>query len=240
MRIFNQVAGGNSGSFMRLGEVTSIDFAKAKVRVTFDDEDGMTSYWLPVMQRNTIANQDYWLPDIGEDVVCVFFSEGVEDGFVLGSIYAGDVKPPENNGDKRTVVFKDGTRVSYDRAQHRLDIAIDETTLQADRSKVNVQAPDEISATSKKIAVFGSESVSVSGSQSVDIASSTKIALSAPTITLTISGTTMTFNSSSAELTSQNMKFKGSVTIEGDLSVTGNISATGDITASGQISGSNI
>lgn len=240
MRIFNQVAEGNSGSFMRLGEVTSIDCARAKVRVTFDDEDGMTSYWLPVMQRNTIANQDYWLPDIGEDVICVFFCEGVEDGFVLGSIYAGDVKPPENNGDKRTVVFKDGTRVSYDRAQHHLDIAIDETTLHADRSKVNVQAPDEISATSKKITVSGSESVSVSGSQSVDITSSTKIALSAPTITLTISGTTMTFNGSSAELTSQNMKFKGSVAIEGDLSVSGNISATGNITASGVISGSNI
>lgn len=240
MRIFNQVAGGNSGSFMRLGEVTSIDCARAKVRVTFDDEDGMTSYWLPVMQRNTIANQDYWLPDIGEDVICVFFCEGVEDGFVLGSIYAGDVKPPENNGDKRTVVFKDGTRVSYDRAQHHLDIAIDETTLHADRSKVNIQAPDEIAATSKKITVSGSESVSVSGSQSVDIASGTKIALSAPTITLTISGTTMTFNGSSAELTSQNMKFKGSVAIEGDLSVSGNISATGNITASGVISGSNI
>lgn len=240
MRIFNQVAGGNFGSFMRLGEVTSIDYAKAKVRVTFDDEDGMTSNWLPVMQRNTIANQDYWLPDIGEDVVCVFFGEGAEDGFVLGSIYAGDVKPPENNGDKRTVVFKDGTRVSYDRAQHHLDIAIDETTLHADRSKVNVQAPDEISATSKKITVSGSESVSVSGSQGVDITSSTKIALSAPTITLSISGTTMTFNGSSAELTSQNMKFKGSVAIEGDLSVSGNISATGNITASGVISGSNI
>ena len=240
MRIFNQVAGGNSGSFMRLGEVTSIDCARAKVRVTFDDEDGMTSYWLPVMQRNTIANQDYWLPDIGEDVICVFFCEGVEDGFVLGSIYAGDVKPPENNGDKRTVVFKDGTRVSYDRAQHHLDIAIDETTLHADRSKVNIQAPDEIAATSKKITVSGSESVSVSGSQSVDIASGTKIALSAPAITLTISGTTMTFNGSSAELTSQNMKFKGSVAIEGDLSVSGNISATGNITASGVISGSNI
>lgn len=240
MRIFNQGTGGNSGSFMRLGEVTSIDCARAKVRVTFDDEDGMTSYWLPVMQRNTIANQDYWLPDIGEDVICVFFCEGVEDGFVLGSIYAGDVKPPENNGDKRTVVFKDGTRVSYDRAQHHLDIAIDETTLHADRSKVNIQAPDEIAATSKKITVSGSESVSVSGSQSVDIASGTKIALSAPTITLTISGTTMTFNGSSAELTSQNMKFKGSVAIEGDLSVSGNISATGNITASGVISGSNI
>ena len=204
MRIFNQGTGDNSGSFLRLGEVTSIDFANAKVRVTFDDEDGMTSNWLPVMQRNTIANQDYWLPDIGEDVVCVFFKEGAEDGFVLGSIYAGDVKPPENNGDKRT------------------------------------QAPDEIAADSKKITVSGSESVSVSGSQSVDIASGTKIALSAPTITLTISGTTMTFNGSSAELTSQNMKFKGNVTIEGDLSVTGNISANGNITASGQISGSNI
>lgn len=234
MRIFNQGTGDNLGSFIRLGEVTSIDFANAKVRVTFDDEDGMTSYWLPVMQRNTIANRDYWLPDIGEDVVCVFFKEGVEDGFVLGSIYAGDVRPPENNGDKRTVVFKDGTRVSYDRAQHHLDIAIESTTVHADREKINAQTPDEISAASKKVNVSGSESVSVSGAQSVDVSSNTKIALSAPTITLTISGTTMTFNGSSAELTSQNLRFKGNMNIEGDLSVTGNITATG------HISGSNI
>ncbi len=234
MRIFNQGTGDNSGSFIRLGEVTSIDFANAKVRVTFDDEDGMTSYWLPVMQRNTIANRDYWLPDIGEDVVCVFFKEGVEDGFVLGSIYAGDVRPPENNGDKRTVVFKDGTRVSYDRAQHHLDIAIEGTTVHADREKIIAQTPDEISAASKKINVSGSESVSVSGTQGVDVSSNTKIALSAPTITLTISGTTMTFNGSSAELTSQNLRFKGNMNIEGDLSVTGNITATG------HISGSNI
>ena len=240
MRIFNQGTGDNSGSFMRLGEVTSIDCAKAKVRVTYDDEDGMTSNWLPVMQRNTIANQDYWLPDIGEDVVCVFFAEGAEDGFVLGSIYAGDVKPPESNGDKRTVVFKDGTRVSYDRAQHHLDIAIDETTLHADRSKVNVQAPDEISAVSKKISVSGSESVTVSGNQGVDVASNTKIALSAPTITLTIGSTTMTFNASSAELVSSNMTFKGSFSIDGDLNVKGNITSTGNISATGVVSGSNI
>ncbi len=66
--------------------------------MTFDDDDSVTSYWLPVLQPNTIDNHDYRLPDIGEDVLCVFLSK--EDGYIVGSFYAG-VAPPENDRDKK-------------------------------------------------------------------------------------------------------------------------------------------
>lgn len=232
MSVFDTQAGQVPGSFIRVGEVTDVDPSKAKVRVTFDDEDSLTSFWLPVLQRNTMANRDYWLPDNGEDVVCIFFGEGAEDGFILGSFYAGDVTPPENSQDKRTVVFDDETKVSYDRGTHELDVVIGSTTIHADRSQINIAAPDGISSQAK--------AVTLNADQSVGVSAGTSISLAAPTISLTIGATTMVFNGSSAELKSASLSFEGSVSIQGNLSVSGNISSSGNIAADGTVSGSNI
>lgn len=60
-------------AILKIGEVTDIDPAKCKIRATFDDESGKTSYWLPVLQRKTLHDKDFWLPDVGEDVLCLFF-----------------------------------------------------------------------------------------------------------------------------------------------------------------------
>lgn len=220
-----------AGSFIRVGEVVALDEKKGRVRVTFDDEDGATSYWLQVLVRNTLKNHDYWMPDIGEDVLCIFFGDAPEVGFVLGSFYAGDVTPPESSGNKRTIVFADDTKVTYDRSTHELDIEISVTKIHADKESVSIVAPESIAETASGVSVNASN---------VDISATEKIALAAPTITLTIGGTTMVFNGSSAELTSQNLSFTGSVSISGNLNVAGNISSTGNISASGTVSGSNI
>lgn len=65
-------------AILKIGEVTDIDPAKCKIRATFDDEDGKTSFWLPVLQRKTLHDKDFWLPDVGEDVLCLFFNEAEE------------------------------------------------------------------------------------------------------------------------------------------------------------------
>ena len=104
---------------IRIGEVTSIDPARMTCRVTFDD-DGITSHDLPVLAFNTFSNQDFRLPDIGEDVLCLFLSTGQEEGFVLGSFYAGEVMPEGASKDVRSITFSDGTRLAYDRASHEL------------------------------------------------------------------------------------------------------------------------
>lgn len=72
-------------AILKIGEVTDIDPAKCKIRATFDDESGKTSYWLPVLQRKTLHDKDFWLPDVGEDVLCLFFNEAEEAGFAVGS-----------------------------------------------------------------------------------------------------------------------------------------------------------
>ena len=126
---------------IRIGEVCDVDYANGTARVVFDDDDSLVSNYLQVIQRNTYSNQDYAMPDIGEDVICIFLSSGMEEGFILGSVYAGDVMPPESNKDKRCVVFSDGTRISYDRATHELTAVLEGVTIKANRNSVEVVAP---------------------------------------------------------------------------------------------------
>lgn len=132
------------GSIIRLGEVSSVNAEKGTACVVFDDDDGVVSAELPVLHRNTFSNKDYSMPDVGEDVLCLFLPNGLEDGFILGSIYAGEVTPPENTIDKRTVVFSDDTRVSYDRAEHVLTVSIGDTTIEANGDSVRIDAASDV------------------------------------------------------------------------------------------------
>lgn len=125
----------------KVGEVSSVDPVKCTARVVFDDEDSINSYDLPIMQRNTFGNHDFQCPDVGEDVLVMFLGPGQEDGFIIGSFYAGEVTPPESSQDKRTVVFKDGTRFSYDRSTHVLTATIDGTEIVFDRKNGSITVP---------------------------------------------------------------------------------------------------
>ena len=122
----------------KIGEVSSVDPDNCTARVVFDDDDSLVSSDLQVVQRNTMKNKDYAMPDMNEDVLCLFLPSGSEDGFILGSVYAGEITPPETDGNKRTVVFADGTRISYDREKHILTATIGETSIVADQQNVNV------------------------------------------------------------------------------------------------------
>lgn len=219
-------------AILKIGEVTDIDPAKCKIRATFDDEDGKTSYWLPVLQRKTLHDKDFWLPDVGEDVLCLFFNEAEEAGFAVGSFYAGDVDVPGQSVDIRTVKFKDGSEFSYNRNSHELKGVIGSTNFTLNRQNIAISAPETISKSSKKVEVEGSNQVAIKGGTSVDITT--------PTLNLNIGGTTMTLNNSSATISSQTVNFAGTLNIKGNCSVEGNFSVTGNITANGTVHGTNI
>ena len=104
---------------MRIGIVNAIDQAACKVRVQFQDQDGMVSDWLPVMQKKTLQDKVFWLPDLDEHVVCIM-DENEEDGVVLGAIYSDADAPAVSSQDKYQVKFQDGTTIEYDRAAHKL------------------------------------------------------------------------------------------------------------------------
>lgn len=129
---------------IKIGEVSSVDPEKCTARVVFDDEDSLVSYDLQILQRNTYENQDYQMVHPGEDVVCLFLGPGQEDGFIIGSLYAGEIKPPEASLDRRTVVFSDDTRVCYDRHEHKLTVTIEGTEIVFNRQDGSITVPNAV------------------------------------------------------------------------------------------------
>jgi phage baseplate assembly protein V len=115
----------------RTGIVQAQDLANARVRVRFPDRDQMVSYWLPICFRKTQNDKEYWIPDLGEQVVCLM-DEHDENGTVLGSIYSSVDQPPTDpntghpvqSGDIEQHTFKDGMTVQYNRATHAVTIAL--------------------------------------------------------------------------------------------------------------------
>jgi phage baseplate assembly protein gpV len=105
----------------RVGIVQQQDPAHAKVRVVFPDYDQVVSWWLPVIFAKTQNDKAYWIPDVGEQVVCLMDLRD-EAGAVLGAIYSDADLPPVNSTDKFHLAFKDGASVDYDRAAHILNL----------------------------------------------------------------------------------------------------------------------
>ncbi|HGV4613980.1 TPA: phage baseplate assembly protein V, partial [Escherichia coli] len=105
---------------IRVGVVSDIDDGDVTARVTFDDQDNVTSAKLSVIVKNTDKNADYWMPDIGEQVLCIFHPAGPQQGFILGSFYDETQKPPSNTVNKRVIRFNNGTRIEIDRESNLL------------------------------------------------------------------------------------------------------------------------
>jgi phage baseplate assembly protein V len=108
-------------NLIRIGRISAVNPEKATARVVFEAQ-GVVSYDLPVLQRQTLNNKDYCLPDVGEYVVCIFLPTGNAEGFILGAIYSEENEAPANSSDKRVISFSDGTTIEYDRSTHTLSI----------------------------------------------------------------------------------------------------------------------
>ena len=111
----------------RVGIVQQQDTARAKVRVVFPDYDEMISWWLPVVFPKMQSDKAYWIPDIGEQVVCLMDLRD-EAGAVLGAIYSDADLAPVNSANKFHLAFQDGTSIDYDRVAHILDLLFQDTT----------------------------------------------------------------------------------------------------------------
>ena len=136
---------GDAKNVIRSGRISSINPKNGTARVVFADKDNLVSYDLPVLQRSTLKNKDYSMPDIGESVVCLFKPNGIAEGFVVGAHYNEEDAPPTADPDVRMVKFDDGTVVSYNRKTHVLDINCGSGT-------VNVIAAGNVNVTGDVIA----------------------------------------------------------------------------------------
>lgn len=125
---------------IRIGTISSIDPKTATARVLFEERDNQVSFDLPIIFPRTKDTQDYFMPTVGEEVLCIFLPNGMEEGFVIGSYY-NRYKPetiPENNEHKRLIKFKDGTLIEYDTEKSKLTIdTIGEINIKA--SNINIE-----------------------------------------------------------------------------------------------------
>lgn len=110
---------------IRVGFVTGRDPATLRVQVQCRDTvtEALITDWLPVLVPRAKEDCQYDLPDVGDQVLCLFLPHGREEGFVLGCMYAADA-PPVADGDKWRRKFKDGSSLEYDRKANRLAAVI--------------------------------------------------------------------------------------------------------------------
>jgi phage baseplate assembly protein V len=156
----------------RVGIVKAQDAANARVRVTFPDRDQLQSWWLPVVFAKTQNDKAYWIPDVGEQVVCTM-DEYDEDGAVLGAIYSSADVVPVTNADKLHWTFKDGGVFEYDRAAHALLMSIPSggtVTIAANGASIAIDG-------SGNVAIDGSGNVTINGSGNVSIVAAELIQL---------------------------------------------------------------
>ncbi|WP_190283455.1 phage baseplate assembly protein V [Cellulosilyticum sp. ST5] len=109
-------------NILRIGKVSSTNPKAATVKVVFSDMDNMVSHDLPLLFPQGLKNKAYAMPDVGENVVCLFIEQGVGDGFCIGSFYTLSDTPPVTNQDKVHYSFEDGSHVEYDRSKCKLTV----------------------------------------------------------------------------------------------------------------------
>ncbi|WP_425622484.1 phage baseplate assembly protein V [Brevibacillus borstelensis] len=109
-------------NMLRVGVVSSVNPANATVRVFFPDRDNLVSNELPVIFPHTLKMRHYSLPAVGENVVCLFQGNGIQDGYCLGAIYSEVDLPPVQDKNLSGVWFEDGSHVYYDREKKKLHV----------------------------------------------------------------------------------------------------------------------
>lgn len=200
---------------VRQGVVTMVNDAAATVRVKLPDSDNIVSKELPVLVQKTQDNKAYDLPDVGEQVVCLFLTNGLEQGFVLGSPYSSVDRPPVSTRDKKHYLFSDGSWFEYDREQHKFTGVIKgDVDLVVDHDAA-IDVGNNLAATVGKTA---------------SIEAGTSVNITAPVISL--EGNVSMVGSGGGQGTETktvNTEQTGSFKLNGSLTVNGSITASGSI-----------
>src|ERR1700752_4356441 len=93
-------------NMFRTGIVTEQDFVNCRVRVQYPDRDGVTTYWLPMLNRTSAGSKQFSVPNLGDEVHVLHFPQAPETGVILGATFNDVNKAPQLVGSKTT---NDGT-----------------------------------------------------------------------------------------------------------------------------------
>lgn len=107
---------------IRIGTVCAIDETAQAVRVAFDDLDDTVSPLMQVACWGAAQDDNFWLPDIDEQVCCLFMPTGNAEGYVLFSVRDTAHAPQSGKVGRRYIRFADGSSVEHDRETSTMTI----------------------------------------------------------------------------------------------------------------------
>ncbi|WP_419783462.1 phage baseplate assembly protein V [Maridesulfovibrio sp.] len=159
---------------IRVGTVASVNADNGTVRVKFSDADAngkpLISDELAVLFRKTLRDKFYCMPDVDEQVLCIFLPFGLRQGFCLGAIYSEADGVPVADKDVCYVEFSDGTWFRYHRTEHHLsghvvngcaDLTVDHDA--------DLTVGQDLTAVATNITAKAGKHVEVSAGQSIDL-----------------------------------------------------------------------
>jgi uncharacterized protein involved in type VI secretion and phage assembly len=191
-----------------------------RVKVTYpwrDSDDD--SYWARV--ATPMGGKEYgayFLPEVGDEVLVAFQDGDIHHPFVVGSLWTGKQKPPEDNAsgnnDVRTIKSRKGHRLEFDDAKQEAKTTIE--TAAGHKIVLDDKSGSEKITIEDKSGNNAVEMDSTKGE--VSISAGTKISLSAPTIEL---AATSEVNASAKGKMNLESKGKMNVDSKGQLNLTG-------------------
>lgn len=164
--------------------VCSRNPAKHTVRVTRPEAKNWVSAELQVLTQCTYEDQAVKLPDLNEDVLCIFRPEAPECGFVIGSFYAGEVEPSTVDPDETQHRFNDGSVFTYNRKTHEFDFTDESTHIHADRENIRMECPKSLSLKCKDFSLSAGSSVKIAAGTTIDITAGGAITVNGKTLAL--------------------------------------------------------
>ncbi|WP_264735495.1 phage baseplate assembly protein V [Wolbachia endosymbiont (group A) of Rhinocyllus conicus] len=123
-------------NIIRIGLVKEVDYEKARVRVKVGE---FLTDWLPWITTRAGEDRSWFSPDIDEQVMVLSPYGELSLGVVLPAIYQQKYFPSECRKDAHILEFKDGTKLSYDKENHHLEIeVVDKITLKVGKSSIEM------------------------------------------------------------------------------------------------------
>ena len=140
---------------IRLGKISSINYAAGKARVTYEDRDDSVTSELPFLSWM------YYMPKVNDLVVVACFSNGSVAGVIMGPLWNGGNKPHggskgtfrqemSNTKNKAVITYSEETKTIKIRGPHIEFESYDdreETTFK--------QLMDRITTLEKKVKLLG-------------------------------------------------------------------------------------
>lgn len=139
---------------LRFGKISSIDAVKGLYRVTFEDDDFVTTP-LPYLVKNSKFNKDESPFDEGEHVACLM-DENCENGVILGATNTKSDAPDLGDKDTRRTLYKDGTFIQYDRKNKKLTISCEGDVEVIKSTNVNLKASTKVLIECDNVEIKGS------------------------------------------------------------------------------------